>query len=94
MPYSSEPRHFLALGYHAVTLTFGYNVLQQPLPLQSADPVHNVEQQTTIMRTVLYIAIPRQHLPVERDLPLGMRRFCRNNFWHNRKAKAKSKMLA
>ena len=25
---------------------------------------------------------------------LGMCRFCRHNFWHNRKAKAKSKMLA
>ena len=45
-------------------------MLQQPLPLQFVGPVHNVEQQTTIRKIVLFVATLHQQLPTDRDLPL------------------------
>ena len=46
-------------------------MLQQPLPLQFIGPVHNVEQQTTILKIVLFVATSHQQLPADRDLPLA-----------------------
>ena len=67
-PQMGSNEVLLCLKHHI--LTYGYSVLQLPLPQRLAGLVHTMEQQLTILVIVLFATMLHQYLQVDSSLLL------------------------